>query len=345
MVNVKKWVSVFSLFLVIFFTACQTESIKEEHSTSETITKATPLSSYIERIVMQKTSEDDVIDNTNCFVIKFPYVVTVNNVEIKINSAADYLLVRNNIDANANDNDIVSIHFPVTVVLNNYSERRLVDQMAFNSLVTECKNNSNNLGKINCLHINYPIVINIYNSTNQIASSTSIANNQALYNFMGNLDSTLFIAFSYPMTVSNTSGQTFTITSNTQLENVIKDVIDNCVENTKPLLDFRSILVTGSWKVAYCYEKIDKTSIYNGYTFVFKSNNSVEIAKSGIYYNGIWSTKVENGIMEFEIKIDSDPLKQLDRGWKVFQLNNSNLRLRDESGGVNETDYLYFVKN
>ena len=62
-------------------------------------------------------------------------------------------------------------------------------------------------------------------------------------------------------------------------------------------------------------------------------------------YNGTWSTKVDNGVREFEIKIELDPLKKLDEGWKVFEFNNSQLRFRDIKEDNNETDYLYFVKN
>jgi len=50
--------------------------------------------------------------------------------------------------------------------------------------------------------------------------------------------------------------------------------------------------------------------------------------KSGVFYNGTWKTKSNNGVREFEIKFESDVLKKLDEDWKVFEFNNSQLRFR-----------------
>lgn len=345
MINFKNYLSVFALLLVGFFTACQTGSSEEVHSTKETITKTTPLSTLIQRVVMQKTSQDNIIDNANCFMIKFPYIVTVNNVQISINSSNDYQLIQNNINANSTDNDIVTIHFPITVIFNDYSEKNLVDQTAFSNAIAECPTNSIDLDKINCLNINYPIVINIYDSNNQIASSTTISNNQSFYNFFDNLETNQFIAISYPIAVTNSNGQAITITNNSEFENSIKRAIDNCSENSNPSPDFIKIITSNSWKISYYYKVNDQTLIYNGYNFTFNNNNTVVATKSGMAYNGTWSTKVDNGVREFEIKIELDPLKKLDEGWKVFEFNNSQLRFRDIKEDNNETDYLYFVKN
>lgn len=342
--NIKNYSSIFAVLLAVFFTACQTESTTEVHSTKETITKTTPLSTYIERVAMQKTSQDNIIDNTNCFMIKLPYVVTVNSIQITIKSSSDYLLVQNNINAYLYDNDIVTIQFPVVVVMNDYSEKTLTNQTDFNNLISLCQASTATFGKINCIAINYPIVINIYDSNNQIASTTSIANNQSLFDFFDNLEDNQFVAINYPINITNSNGVTSTITSNNQFEDSIKATIDTCTENASSALDFVKILTLNRWKISYCYyDNYEKTSVYDGYTFVFDSNYKAVATKAGITYNGTWSTKVDNGMREFRIIIEPDPLKKLDEGWKVFEFNDSQLRFRD-SDGSNESDYLYFQK-
>ena len=60
--------------LSLVFFSCQSEITDEQYSTKETITKTTPLTTYVERIVMQKTAQDNIIDQTDCFMVKFPYV-------------------------------------------------------------------------------------------------------------------------------------------------------------------------------------------------------------------------------------------------------------------------------
>jgi hypothetical protein len=333
-----------ALLFLVLVTGCQSESSVEIYSTRETITKNTPLTTYIQRVAMQKTSQDNIIDKSNCFMIKLPYEVTVNYVQIPINSAAGYQLVQANIDAHSNDNDRVYIHFPVTVILNNYSEKSIANQSAFNNLITECETNSNNFGKINCVSINFPITINVYNSSNQIASASSITSNQLLYNFFENLEENKFIAINYPVTITNSNGQNIIITTNSQLEDIIKSAVDTCPENIVTSLDFIQIITSNQWKISYYFQDSEKTSVFNGYTFVFNSSYKVTATKSGISYYGIWSTKVDNGVREFEMKFDSDLLGKLNEGWKVFEFNNSQLRFRHTEDN-NDNDYLYFEKN
>lgn len=344
MMNFKKWNSVFALLLIGLFASCQTESTVEIYSTRETITEATPLSNYIQRLAMQTTNQDNIIDKTSCFMIKFPYVVTVNYAQITINSSIDYQLVQANINANAYDNDIIYIQYPVTVIGNDYSEKSISSQTALTNLIAECQSNSDDFGKINCATINYPITFNIYNSSNQIASTSTITDSKMLFDFFENLEENKFISVGYPITITNSNGQISSITSNSQFEDYIKNVIDTCPENTSSTLDFMQVITGNPWKISYYFHENVKTSVYEGYTFVFNSNYKVIATKSGVSYTGTWSTKVDNGVREFEMKFESDVLKELDEGWKVFEYNNSQLRFRDAEDN-NDTDYLYFEKN
>lgn len=335
------WVLV---FFANFFAACQTEAVVEIYNTNETITKTTPLTTYLERVVLQNTSQDDIIDKTNCFMVKFPYVITVNNAEIAIKSASDYQLVQNNINAYSNDNDIVFFHFPITVILNDYTEKKLENQTAFNNLIIECQTKTNDFGKINCVIIQFPIAISIYDSNKQIASTSAILSNQSLYNFIENLVDNKYIALKYPISITNSNGQNFTITTNNQLEDLIKNAIDTCPDTINTTLDFTKTLTSNSWKISYYFKGTEKTSIYSGYSFTFNLNNKVAVTKSGVTYNGIWSTKVDNGVREFEIKIEKEPLHSLDEGWKLLEFNESQFRFR-KGEGANENEYLYFEKN
>jgi len=330
--------------LIIFFTACQTGSVQEVHSTKETITKTTPLTTDIQRVAMQNTSRDNIIDKSSCFMIKVPYVVTVNNVEIPINSSSDYVLVQNNSNAFSNDNDIVNIHFPITVIFSDYTQKNIANQTDLDALISGCQSNTNTFGKINCLTINYPIVINMYDSNYQIASSISINDNLTMYNFITNLDTNKFISINYPISIKDQNGQNVIITTNSQFENVIKNAVDNCSENLNSPLDFMQIITANSWKISYYFHESEKTSVYNSYAFVFNSSYKVTATKSGISYNGIWSTKVDNGVREFEMKFESDFFEKLDVGWNVFEFNNSQLRFRHTEDN-NDNDYLYFEKN
>ena len=332
-----------SVLSVVFF-SCQSEIADEQYSTKETITKTTPLTTYVERIVMQKTAQDNIIDQTDCFMVKFPYTVTVNAVDITINSAADIALVENNIALSSIDTDVVSIHFPITVIFNDYKEETLDSLSDYTDLLHDCAEKSDYLPQINCLNFNYPILINRYDSNNQIASSLTIQDNQALYYFIDNLQDNQFIAVGYPITVTSSNGYPITVTNNSQLEDLIKEALDNCSENTNTTLDFVQVLSNGAWKISYFYHDEEQTTVYSGYQFSFKSDYTVVASKSGISKTGTWSIKTNNGEREFKIDFDADPLKELEENWEVFEFSTSELRFRDPSDNSLETDYLYFTK-
>ena len=293
---------------------------------------------------MQKTAQDNIIDQTDCFMVKFPYVVTVNAVDITINSAADITLVENNIALSTIDTDVVSIHFPITVIFNDYNEKTIDSLSDYTDLLHDCDEKSDDLSQINCLNFNYPILINRYDSNNQIASSLTIKDNRALYYFVNNLEDNQFIAIVYPITITSSNGNQVIITDNSQFENRIKEALDNCSENTNTTLDFVQVLSNGAWKISYFYNDEERTTVYSGYQFSFKSDYTVVASKSGISKTGTWSIKTNNGEREFEIDFDADPLKKLEENWEVFEFSTSELRFRDPSDNSLETDYLYFTK-
>lgn len=343
MLSFKKqlhYLAIVSLFLLF---SCQSEVEEQVYSTQETITKSSPLTSYLQRVAMVKTIQDNMIDESSYCTIKLPYKVTVNNTSISINSTADYQKVLDNINAYSNDNDIVKITFPVTMIYYNYVEKVIASQSDFESLLSYWADEPDLLFKINCLNINYPITINIYNSANQIASSVQIASDQAFFSFINNLKESQFIALSYPISITDNNNQVTSITNNSQLENAIKHAIDTCPENINSTLDFLQILTSNPWKISYFYDDFEKTSLYSGYVFVFKNDQSLTATKSGISVTGHWETKINYGVREFKISFSPDLLHQLDEDWKVFEFNNSQLRFRKEEGS-NDNHYLYFEK-
>jgi adenylate kinase family enzyme len=345
MVSFNKYLGFLSVVSFLLLFSCQSEIAEQEYNTQETITKTTPLTTFIERVVMQKTSQDNIIDNTDCFMIKLPYVITVDNVEIPVNSYDDYELIKNKTDESSNDNDVIYVHFPITVIFSDYSEKRIYSQTDFNNLLYDCKVKSDDLLKINCLSFNYPITIKIYDSNKQIASSVSIIDDKALYVFINNLADNHLIALNFPLTINNLTGQKVTIVDNNQLEKVIKETIEICKENTSTILDFNKILINGPWKIAYFYHDYEKTQLYSDYIFTFNSDYTVKASKLGNSYSGVWYSKLENGVREFKVDFNVNTLDDLKLNWKLFEFNNSKIRFRGGTSNSGlETDYLYFIK-
>lgn len=330
-----------SIIVLLSLLACQSEMDEQETKMEETISNSSPLTSYLQRVAMVQTVQDNMIDGSTYCTIKFPYTVMVNNQQIALNSAADYQKVVDNINASSTDDDIVKIDFPVTMVYYNYFEERIQDEYDFKSLIDYWNQYPDLLAKINGLNINYPITINVYNSANQMGSSVSIVSDESFFNFIKNLKSSDYIALQYPISILDYHNQTKSITSNLDFENAIKYAIDYCPENNIVTLDFTAAITKGSWEIPYFFDEIDKTASYSGYWFAFKSDQSVVVSKAGaVVETGQWETKIQDGARELKVSFSSDVLSKLNDNWKVFEFNNSEIRLRDGSS----TNYLYFEK-
>ncbi|WP_289661095.1 hypothetical protein [Flavobacterium panacagri] len=335
----KKYLSsaVFMLLLI----SCQHEIDEEINNTQGTIMNVSPLTSYLQRVAMVKTVQDNMIDGSSYCTIKLPYTVTVNNERIAVNTTADYQKVLDNINANTYDEDIVRIDFPVTMVYYNYIEKLIPNQADFDSLIDYWNLYPDLLSKINGLNINYPITITIYNSANQMASSQSIISDEAFFNFIKNLNDSQYISLKYPITIADYNDQTKSISNNLEFENAIKYAIDYCPENNIVTLDFEETLTKGSWEIPYFYDGSIKTTNYGGYAFVFKADKSVVATRGTVSETGQWESTVQNGVREVRLNFSSELLKKLNCNWKLFEFNNSEVRLRNISAVNN---YLYFQK-
>ncbi len=340
MLSLKKYLSP---IILLFLLSCQNGMDEQDSSNQSTVTKNSPLTTYLQRVAMVPTVQDNMIDGSTYCTIKFPYTVTVNNEVIAINSAADYQKVVDNINASNTDDDIVKITFPVTMVYYNYIQKLIPNQSDFNDLIAYWNLYPDLLSKINGLNINYPITINIYNSVNQIASSASIISDQAFFNFIKNLNESQYISLQYPISIVDYNYHTKLISSNLDFENAIKYAIDNCPENNIATLNFASTIVNGTWKIPYFFDDSDKTSLFSGYSFVFKNDMSVVATKDGTTETGQWQTTTQYGVQELKLNFSSALLSKLNNNsWKLFEFNNSQIRLRNVA--TNNTDYLYFEK-
>jgi hypothetical protein len=330
-----------SIAVILLLWSCQSETDDQDYNTQQTVTSVSPLTTYLQRVAMVPTVQDNVIDRSSYCTIKLPYTVTVNNTTIAVNTTADYQKVADNINANAYDEDIVRIVFPVTMVYYNYIEKNIPNEADFNTLIDYWNLHPDLLSKINGLNINYPITINIYNSANQVASSQSIISDQAFFNFIKNLNSSQYISLKYPISIADYNNQTKAITSNLDFENAIKYAIDYCPENNIVMLDFAATITNGSWQIPYFFDDSDKTASYSGYSFVFKTDKSVVATKGATTETGQWDTTLEYGVRQLKLNFSSALLSKLNSDWKLFEFNNSQIRLRNIS---NSTYYLYFEK-
>lgn len=327
--------------------SCQTEEVVIIEDNNENLSASSPLVTLVSRVSQNTTSQDNILDSSSCFAVQLPVIVIVNNQQITVSTSADYQIVQDAIDAFSDDDDIVNFVYPITIIYQDFSTQVISNSNALDDVLDDC-GEDDGFDEIDCISFNYPIVINVYNSNNQLANTVTISNDSQLYIFIENLDNFDLIAISYPISLQNSNGQTIVINSNNELENFIEDAIDDCDDSpggSGGTATLANTITNGTWYISYYFDDVDETSNYNGYNFTFNMNGTSIAINNSTSINGTWSNYIDSGQEKLELAFDGLTLDELEDDWRVIEFSSNIIKLKDVSGGNGGTDYLYFTKN
>jgi hypothetical protein len=342
----KKYILILISFVLISLTGCQKEEEIIIQDETQTFTSSSDLSGLLFRTSQYPTAFDNILDNTSCFSVQLPVTVIVNNHQIVVANESDYQLVKNAIDQYSNDDDIVNFVYPITIIYQNFQTQVLQNSDDLDDVLDEC-DEDDGFDEIDCININYPIAINIYDSNNQIANTITITSNSMLYNFLSNTNSSILLAIVYPISVTNSNGQNLIINNNSELENFIENSITDCDDNTGSgnNTTLAQILTSGTWYISYFFDDVDETYYYNGYNFTFNSNGTSLAIKNSNTINGTWDIYNDGGTLKLDLNFDGSLLDEIEEDWRIIEYSQSIIKLKHVSGGNGETHYLTFTKN
>ncbi len=117
------------------------------------------------------------------------------------------------------------------------------------------------------------------------------------------------------------------------------------------------LAVSGSWIVSsYVDSGTDETSDYNGYTFNFSADGSLEAVNGTTVVTGTWSVTSDdssddddydsNDDIDFNIFFSAPPnFEELSDDWDIVSRSSTRIELIDISGGDGSTDTLTFEKS
>lgn len=336
----------FSALSVIFFTSCQDED-DYGNAYSNALNKNSALTGLVSRVIQNPTAWDDVLDDNSHFSIVLPVSVTVNNQNVYVSESNDGLEEIFDIkNAYNTDDDKVYFQFPITIKYRNYQTQTILNQSEYNALIASL-GPCNFLDEISCVHLQYPVVVNAYNSSTEQADSYTFTNNSALYAFLNSLNATDSFNFTYPLSIIDSNANTIAIQSDTQFNQVIEDNIGQCPSATtvNPNPDFNALFTGSSWYVSYCYDEYqDITSYYNGYYFNFYTNGTSKAIKNNNQINGNWSKYPDGNKQKLDLSFAGTVLDHMEEDWEIIEYTTTLIRLRHISGGGSEIDYLYLTK-
>jgi len=326
------------LIVILLFTSCQdevTEIIGPDQQ--EIIVPNSSLASLMQKTASMDGSLDNIIDNASCLAIKLPVTVSVNGVEIIIDSEEDYNVIEAIFDEFGTDEDTLEIVFPITIILSDYSEIGINNNDELVEFIDECLGENEEDDDIECIDFQYPITLSIYNTSFEVIETITIENDEALYSFIENLDGSVLASLNFPITLVLNDGSIVEVNNNQELELAIEaaenicdedddndwndDDDDNCTEEFVELA-----LKECLWNIV----SYNGDDVFVNYEIAFNVNYGFVITQDGVtIHDGTWSVfEEENDII---LGLETS-FQDLAGNWKVAECQLDRLELVNETG-------------
>jgi hypothetical protein len=328
------------LTIVLSFTACQTEDPPVvETSEEETMTANSAAASLMTNMVSNDGSYDNIVDGSSCFDIRFPYTVSVNGLDITINSKDDLRLIEEIFDALDEDNDILDIIFPVTITLADYSEITIENLAQLREHSEECIEGGDD-DDIECIDVIYPVTFFTYDREAQQTGSVNVGSDKEMRRFFAGLDMEDIISLQFPVMFEMYDGTKVMVESIGQLRETIERAKESCDEDddddhndddfTKERLD--NLLVECPWLVKEVKREYEYSSDqYENYIMNFNEDGSVTVKDhEGNLLNGEWTTRVSE--YRVLLRLEFEFLADFTLEWFVYDIDGDRIKLHAGDG-------------
>ena len=155
----------FSLLAIcLCFISCQEENVQVSTPNPEaTLVPNTTLPQLMERVSLLDGSLDNFIDNANCFRVDLPVTVSINGTTLVVNSANDYTGIIELL--NQSNDESVTITYPITIILSDYTEITIENQAELVSQISNCSGANQPDIDIECIDFQYPFSIAVFESS------------------------------------------------------------------------------------------------------------------------------------------------------------------------------------
>lgn len=341
-----------SLILALFITSCRTEDSELIQAPENILQANSTLSTLIKQTSMNDGSKDNIINNSNCFSIQLPVTVIVNGTEITVTNDDDYNSIEAIFDELDDDNDELTITFPVTIILSDFTEIVINNYNELNNYSNNCNGENEIDDDIECLDFIYPISASIFNVNNEVISTITFNNDNEFYKFIDHLNKDILTSINLPISVVLADGTQITINSLKQLEDTIKLYGDDCDEdddydyndddcNNCTTNQLETLLIGCSNWYVDDLERDDEDygDLYDGYLFNFLTNDSLTVTWNTTTFTGTWS--ISGSGNNITVTINIPDLPHFNTNWYLHEIekNNNETKIKLKVGDDDELKY------
>jgi len=320
------------LLVATSISSCRTEESELiETPTDDTIQPNSSIANLMKRTTSNDGSVDNIIDYANCFTVQLPISVTANGVQLTIYTANDYDAVEYVFDEFDDDNDTIIISYPITIILEDYSEVIISDSTELLSYSSNCLGENVMDDDIECLDFVYPISASVFNINNELIDTVYLYEDNELYHFIDQIDANDIVTLNFPITVVLFDSSQIVLNSLTELETAINDSSNSCDEdddydfndddcdNCTPV-ELESFLTDCSNWIVDKLERNgnDYDDLYDDYFFNFYTDGSIVVDYPGGTDYGTWITSGTGN--NIEVVIDIPELPYCNNNWILHEM-------------------------
>jgi len=346
------YLTIFSSLLVIF--SCRKEEVELVQAPDEQVLVAnSTLANLMQQTAMNDGSNDNIIDKANCFNIKLPITVKANGLQIELNSEEDLNVVEFIFDTSDDDNDTVEIIYPITIVLNDFTEVVINNMNELYSYSQNCNGENESDPDIECLDFQYPIIASIFNTAHELIETVAISSDFQLYDFLEHIDQSDIINLEFPIKVLLSDGAEITINDLNDLRTTIETYNNDCDEDDdydyndddcnqcskEGLISF--LTNCNDWTVDKLERNnYDYDNYYDGYDFNFRTDGTILVYWSGYEAYGTWTTNGSGNNMTVAINIPDLPY--CNNNWILHEIQSYSGETRVDFR-VGDVDRLRYI--
>ncbi len=335
-----------------WFTSCRTEErVLIEAPEEEVLEANSKIANLILQTASNDGSNDNIIDRSNCFNIKFPISVRVNNQDINVTSKDDYKVIEYIFDEEDDDTDEIDIAYPITISLKDHSSVTINNHDELMSYSNSCNGENEEDDDIECLDFKYPISVSRFNSDKELLDVITVNSDTGLYELVNDLTTTDFVTINFPIAVILLDGTELSINDFVELESIIETYRTDCDEDDDYdyndddcddcLPDQLSDVLTTctDWTVDRLKrDNNDLNNIYDGYTFNFSADGTLMVYWSGVTANGTWVASGTGNNITVTINVPGLPYCNND--WILHEISKySATKIDLRVGGVDRLRY------
>ncbi|WP_019668605.1 hypothetical protein [Eudoraea adriatica] len=338
------------LFLVstLLLASCrEEESVLIEGPQEETLKANSNVANLLQNTTSKDGSDDNILDNASCISIELPVTVQIDGLEIVVDDTNDFQTIEDIFDEFDDDDDILDIVFPITIVLNDFTEVVITGMDDLEVFTDDCNGENEYDDDIECADIKYPVTASLFNSNNEVIDTITFSNDQELYEFIDDLDEDDIVNVNFPIAVILYDGTEVQASNLQMLETILEDAKDDCDEDddndyndddcdnctTDQLSDV--LVACSDWSV----DKLERNDqdledLYSAYQFNFANDGTLTAESNTDMFSGTWESNGSGNNISVVINIPN--LSDFNATWNLHEIDQDpgesdiDLRMGDD---------------